>query len=550
MSITFEDDEAVKSWLKEQSDDVAVVFAARAALRVLPTITLSRWPRSTRTTTREIILRVFRAASTAWAVAAYPGHRSALNSAARDALVGLGDVSAPSPIRAAVYASATASGAPDATSRASTVIGYALDAAGSRGREAFQSLLDALATDAGLLSDRFSPVTLANSKLWPGNEPNWVRPSWDELRFSLLNADEYWEVWITWYEARLRGDTTNQDEEIARVTIANEIWEQDEDTINTHIKELLEEREIFRDALADERESPPILDAIPRQAPAASQFALDREGRIDLVSHPPLANAMQRELYGEVRYKAVAISQLGHNQLAEMSEPISRFLAAIPEHIEDASVPSLWSRGNSLRSRLKAHDTAASSADPTDPAILSTSVAEAVRDLLDTYNVFIVGDPTGRELDQVRLGPQERNDGNEILNLAATITEAVQVSEGVATAVAIDTLTEQVEAARIAPAGVDGDQAVELSRKTTSNFFIELLRSAYALIRAEPGFALKEYRAGVYRGFGTMTAYCSLPIIAFVAVNAQTLTAFAEQAFHNPTLVKIIEIIAIVGGAH
>ncbi len=37
-TFTFADNEAVTSWLEGQSEDVAVVFSARAALRVLPTI--------------------------------------------------------------------------------------------------------------------------------------------------------------------------------------------------------------------------------------------------------------------------------------------------------------------------------------------------------------------------------------------------------------------------------------------------------------------------------------------------------------------------------
>jgi hypothetical protein len=312
LSITFADNEAVTGWLNGQSDDVAVVFAARAALRVLPAITFSPWPSTGRKTTREIVLRVFRAVATAWAVAAYPGHRRELNDAARAALSGLGDVKAPSPIRAAVYASATASGEAGTASRASTVIGYALDAAGSKGSEAFQSLLDVLATDASFLSDRFSPVTLANSKLWPGNVPDWVRNSWGELRFGLRDADEDWETWINWYEERLAGDTTSQDIEIARVTIDGNIWKQELKTVNAHIRELLEERGIFLNALANEPENPPEADAIPRQTAAASQFAIDAEGRLDLLPDAPVHDDMQREIYQEVRYKALALSGLGY----------------------------------------------------------------------------------------------------------------------------------------------------------------------------------------------------------------------------------------------
>ena len=87
-TLTFEDKEAVDGWLEAQSSDAAVVFAARAALRVLPALTFSRWPRSAKRTTNKIILRVFRAVDAAWAVAAYPGQRNALNKSARTALRG------------------------------------------------------------------------------------------------------------------------------------------------------------------------------------------------------------------------------------------------------------------------------------------------------------------------------------------------------------------------------------------------------------------------------------------------------------------------------
>jgi hypothetical protein len=549
LTVTFADNEAVTGWLSGQTDDVAVVFAARAALRVLPTITFSRWPGSGRSTTHEIVLRVFRAVAAAWAVAAYPGQRNALNNAARAALSGLSDLQAPSPIRAAVYASAAATGEAGAPSRASTVIGYALDAVGSKGREPFEQFLEALATDATALDQMFNTATWAHSKLWPGRIPDWVPEDWGELSAALLSENQDWDVWTEWYDERLVGGLANQDIQIARATIEDPIWQQSPKVVNAHIKELTMERKIFQHATADDPDELPDVDSIPQQATTASQFTVDAEGRLDLLPDAPLPDDRQREIYQDVRYKAVALSGLGHNQLAGMYEPIARFLTAAPERIEDVSVTRLWSRGNTLRSRLKAHDIAAISVDPTDPAILSASVAELLRDLVDTYNVFTVGDPTGRELDQVRLGPQERNDANAIVYLAVTITEAVQTSEGLATAAAIEALVEQVEAARTAPPGIDGDQAIDLSRKTTSNFVIELLRSACARVRAEPRFAWKEYRAGVYRGLGAVTAagVAGWPIISFIANNAQALKSFVEETLHNSTLIKIIEVISKVG---
>jgi hypothetical protein len=86
---------------------------------------------------------------------------------------------------------------------------------------------------------------------------------------------------------------------------------------------------------------------------------------------------------------------------------------------------------------------------------------------------------------------------------------------------------------------------IDLSRKTATNFVVELLRSGYAFIRAEPGFALKEYRSGIYRGLGTITATAMVgwPIISFVANNAEVLKAFVQGTFQNPTLIEIIDAI-------
>jgi hypothetical protein len=549
LTVTFADKEAVAGWLSGQTDDAAVVFAARAALRVLPTIIFSEWPGTGRRTTPEIVSRVFRAMAAGWAVAAYPGQRDALNGAARAALSGLGDLKAPSPIRAAAYAAATATGETGAPSRASTVIGYALDAVGSKGREAFELFLEALATDAGLLHDRLSAANLAHSKLWPSSIPNWVRDDWGELRATLLGQNQDWDVWTGWYDERLAGDLPHQEIQIARARIDDAIWQQGAAVVNAHIKELITEREIFEHATEDERAEPPDDDAIPRQTAMASQFAIDSMGRLDLLPDAPVPDDAQRDIYQEVRIKTLELAGLGHNQLADLSEPISRFLEAAPERLELASITRLWSRGNSLRLRLKAHEVAASLSDRSDPALMPPLVAETLRDLVETYNVFIVGDPAGRELDRVRLGPQEREVAKATIDLAVPIAEAVQGSDGLATAAAIEAFVEQIEAARSAPPGVDGDQAIDLSRKTASNFVAELLRGAYARIRAETGFAWKEIRAGTYRYAvpGLIVGGYVPPIIRFVVEHTDNLKLFAQQTFNNPTLVQIIDLISKVG---
>jgi hypothetical protein len=127
-----------------------------------------------------------------------------------------------------------------------------------------------------------------------------------------------------------------------------------------------------------------------------TRTARDESGRIDLVPDPPAnTDEKQTELYSELRRKTRELSGLSHNQLGDLSAPIDIFGEALPENIEAVSIIRLWSRGNTLRRRLDAHEIAVGSAEPSDPARLTLSVAGRLRDLVETFNVFIVGEPEG-----------------------------------------------------------------------------------------------------------------------------------------------------------
>jgi hypothetical protein len=361
--------------------------------------------------------------------------------------------------------------------------------------------------------------------------PNEFRDAWKELQQSLLMAEEDWDVWLDWYKQRLAGGLASEEDQYPYVTLEEEIWHGSPKDVNSHIKDLVVLVGHLERVLGPDQKLP-ATDAIPQQVSTATRFAIDADGRLDVLPDPPTPDTAQNELYREVRYKALELSRLGHNQLAELSEPIARFVAAAPDQIASVSITRLWSRGNTLRRRLKAHDIAQVSAEPSDPAVVPGLVAEMLRDLIDTYNIFIVGDPTGRELDQVRLGPQERDTSNAISDAAAQIVEAVKASEGVATPAAIEALSEQSDAALNAPSNVDGDQAIDLSRKTTGNFVIELLRSAGANLSK-----------GALGEVGKRAAAAASPfVVAFVAAHAHALRIFVEQAFNNPTLIQIIDL--------
>jgi hypothetical protein len=166
-------------------------------------------------------------------------------------------------------------------------------------------------------------------------------------------------------------------------------------------------------------------------------------------------------------------------------------------------------------------------------------------DFVDSFNVYVIGDPRGLELDRIRLGPQDREAARKIAALAAPIARAASEPESPATPAAQETLIEQVSAAIDAPDDINGDQAAELARKTTGNFVCELLRRAYEGVR--DGF-YRAVGACTLNGLIAATVVCWPGISSFVVHNADALRAFVTEVYQNPKLVEIIDLIVRAAG--
>jgi hypothetical protein len=313
-------------WLRNQPIEVGMVLAARAALRVIPALSLASRPTGSLTARRMTVIRVFRAVASAWAVSAFPSQRDVLREAARQAVAGLGNLRAPSPERAAAYALAAIL-APDADipARAATAVGYALDAAGEKGKAAFEITLTAIMEDAHLLSQRFSAVTIAHSQLWPGQVPDWAQAHWEDLKLKLLAENNGWEVWSQWYEDRLSGALSREQIEVARTTIPDQVWQQQPSILNRHIQELIEESEIFAHAFDADvpagRDSPPeVSEALEQSSGRATSI-----GRITI--------AATAEVIPDPAIEAV-VSRIRNDP--QVFEDVARFAARSIERELDA----------------------------------------------------------------------------------------------------------------------------------------------------------------------------------------------------------------------
>ena len=79
--------------------------------------------------------------------------------------------------------------------------------------------------------------SLSRSPLWAGGIPKWASRRWSAFKDDLPSR-EGWGIWTEWYEARLVGRCANREVEMARVTIADKVWEQGPEQANEAIGSL------------------------------------------------------------------------------------------------------------------------------------------------------------------------------------------------------------------------------------------------------------------------------------------------------------------------
>lgn len=212
----------------------------------------------------------------------------------------------------------------------------------------------------------------------------------------------------------------------------------------------------------------------------------------------------------------------------------------MPERADEASIVLVWSRGNTLRVLIAAHDRASASTDPTHPARLSGLAAAKLRDLVETFNAFIDRDLEGQEIDRARLGPQERDDALTVVEAAVPIVEAI-VESAIATPVVVKVITEQLEAARnVTAPGTNNDRATALLGRTIRNLVVTALRAGLIVTSWAAAEIVGNEAIGVVAGNPQ-------PIVAFLINHAPELRSFADHVMHDRMLINILNGIARSG---
>jgi len=237
------------------------------------------------------------------------------------------------------------------------------------------------------------------------------------------------------------------------VLLPDSLWEQGPKAVNSEIKRLIREIRNSNNLLPDGR-------TLPTLTSSAAIFVRNRSGLIDIAPPGPkdlLADTDDvRDFYLDVRAKNGDLVLFGPNLLgARLSGAVLTFQDRTPEKIADAIERRVWSSGNTLRRILAAHDAVAEDRDP-HPDKLDCGVAESLRDVVETFNRLAFADPTLRQRDARRPGPQEHDRSIAEIEIVVEVTKQAASDRAITTFEAGEELTDQIDAAKETTSGLPG----------------------------------------------------------------------------------------------
>lgn len=349
----FRTPEAFKTWLKDKPHEWGSLLATRAIMHVLPIISKAADIHDNKQQT--LFLRLtstcFRAAAIGRAAGIdptrfyAPAERRRADAASR----------AVQDIARAVYSSLSYGNSYDVESAAEAIVlatravaeiddnlaVLAIEAAAhTRARDA---VWGALSQDAFFLEKRGHFTALAVEPIWISS---WTAGAWTSLR-SALPQNENWEVWIDWYEARLKKSRWSKKKEMIYASVPSEICNRGHRAINAWIYQELQKlkfkhgrHEIEED---DDRK-------LIEQSPAPTSFRILGE-KIDAASETAgsIDGTVAVAFYDEVKRKSRELRERLERAQADkrLQSNLALLEARLGASLADISVghllPSLYS---------------------------------------------------------------------------------------------------------------------------------------------------------------------------------------------------------------
>ncbi len=247
--------ESLEAWLSGQDREVVIAMAARTALRVAPLVVREQASTEGNVNFEILVSTIFSASAFAWVASRYPFRANELAAAASrvgNTAHALANSDLGSVTLTATTAAATAANAVADTGRIAIALA-------DRNASVAESIIAAvvgsvaacIAFAASALAPgweqvradiaafrKLDPCTVANQPLWSHETPDWAADAWLALKAALpLSRD--WQVWIDWYENRLRGGSRGEAYELVFASAPQEVWNKGPAESNAWIREHL-----------------------------------------------------------------------------------------------------------------------------------------------------------------------------------------------------------------------------------------------------------------------------------------------------------------------
>jgi len=232
---SIEDGKSLELWLRGQPREVAIAIATRAALRVALSARQigpnGRDPKDARRLI-DVTAAIFRGTALARVARKFP----TLGNELRAAIDAINATAASDAATAAAFAAAAAR-ASDFVAFAAAAAVAASRAAASAGDAGDAAVWAAIRNDADAIL-RYGAGAAAERPLWSHEQPIWAAESWAVLRAGLPKGED-WNVWIDWYEERLRGGSRGEAYELVFASVPLEVWDKGPANANAWIRQRL-----------------------------------------------------------------------------------------------------------------------------------------------------------------------------------------------------------------------------------------------------------------------------------------------------------------------
>jgi hypothetical protein len=271
------------------------------------------------------------------------------------------------------------------------------------------------------------PSIIAGGPLWLQLQPDRIGALWQQLRRDLLDVEQDWQVWTTWYDDRLRGRPIHRERELVYVQIEQTLWDQGPAIVNAEIRRRIEELEPPQNGVVNFSitsgarasagavivEHAAAVSLPPEPSPEIGPSLQVTERGLEIVS--PASEEMfdeelQKVLHHRLRSLLTALKDATHrvaNAHPALDHVISEYSDLIAQPFDKLDVASVWAVGTGLLAFRAAFANQASGTmtEPLEPGHLAL-----LQQAAEIHGGFILGFPKGRELtdraDHARLSPE------------------------------------------------------------------------------------------------------------------------------------------------